>query len=298
MISIGKKGGLHHTTVFDLLNIAFLLIIAIITIFPFYYVLIISFADYGVLSRTSVYIFPTSISLDAYKVVLEAGNIVNSFFVSVFVTVVGTILSMILSIAAGYALSKPLPGRNIMFTFMIFTMFFSGGLIPYYLTIKAVGLVNNVFVLIVPMAVSAFYVILLKNYFATVPPSLEESAKIDGANDLYILWKIILPTCGPIIATISLFYAVDRWNEWYHAMLFIQSKKYYPLQLVLREVLFNFDQMMGSNVGKSIAASRKFTYQRSVQMAIVVIATVPVLLIYPYLQKHFTKGIMLGSIKE
>jgi putative aldouronate transport system permease protein len=294
----GRLNKIEKTGPFDVLNGLLLLLVAMLTIFPFYYVVIISFADYSVLSRTAVYIFPTSFNLDAYKAIMGAGNIVNSFFVSVVVTVLGTILSLAVSVVAAYALSKPMPGRNIIFTFMVFTMFFSGGLIPYYLTVKAVGLVNSPLVLILPMAVNTFYLILLKNYFATVPPSLEETAKMDGANDVYILWKIVLPTCAPIIATIALFYAVDRWNEWYHAMLFIQSKKYYPLQLVLREVLFNFDQMMGSSVGRSIAQSKRFTYQRSVQMAIVVIATVPILLVYPYLQRHFTQGIMLGSIKE
>ncbi len=293
-----KVRRLERASAFDYLNFIILIMVALVTVFPFYYVLIISFADYGVLSSTPVYILPTSISLDAYKTIMEAGNIVNSFFVSVFITVVGTLISLLLSVAAAYALSKPMPGRNVLFTLMIFTMFFSGGLIPYYLTVKTVGLVNNIFVMIMPMAINAFYVILLKNYFATVPPSLEESAKMDGANDLYILWRIVLPTSAPIIATISLFYAVDRWNEWWHALLFIQSKTKYPLQMVLREVLFNFDQMMGGSVGRSIAASRKFTYQRSVQMAIVVIATIPVLMIYPFLQKYFTKGIMLGSVKE
>jgi putative aldouronate transport system permease protein len=230
---------------------------------------------------------------------MGAKYIVNSIFVSFFTTIVGTLVSMLISVAAGYALSKKnLPGRNIIFSFVIFTMFFSGGLIPYYLIVKAVGLVNNILVLVVPMAVNTFNVILLKNYFTTVPPSLEESAKIDGANDIYILWRIILPTSMPIIATVSLFYAVERWNEWWHALLFIQSRNLQPLQMVLREVLFNFDQAIASSIGRSIAQSKKFTYARSVQMAIVVVATVPILLVYPYLQKHFTKGIMLGSIKE
>ena len=282
-------------TFFDIFNYMLMIMVAIITIFPFYYVVIISVADYASMSKQAIYILPTSFTLEAYKTVMGAKYIVNSVFISFFTTIVGTIVSMLLSVAAGYALSKKfLPGRNIVFTFIIVTMFFSGGLIPYYLIVKAVGLVNSVFVLIVPMAINTFNVILLKNYFATVPPSLEESAKIDGANDIYILWKIILPTSAPIIATISLFYAVERWNEWWHALLFIQSRSLQPLQMVLREVLFNFDQAIASSIGRSIAQSKKFTYARSVQMAIIVVATTPILLVYPYLQKHFTKGMFTG----
>lgn len=294
-----KSKIVKKTTAFDVFNFAFMILVAIVTVFPFYYVIIISLADYAIMSKQAVYIFPTSFNLEAYKTVFSAKYIVNSVFISFFTTIVGTLVSMLLSVAAAYALSKKsLPGRNIVFSFIIFPMFFSGGLIPYYLIVKAAGLVNNIFVLIIPMAINTFNVILLKNYFSTVPPSLEESAKIDGANDIYILWKIILPTSAPIIATVSLFYAVDRWNEWWHALLFIQSRSLQPLQMVLREVLFNFDQVIASSIGRSIASSKRLTYARSVQMAIVVVATVPILVVYPYLQKHFTKGIMLGSIKE
>jgi putative aldouronate transport system permease protein len=191
-----------------------------------------------------------------------------------------------------------MPGRNALLTIVVFTMFFSGGLIPYYLTVKAVGLVNNILVLIIPLGINTFNLIIMKNFFTTIPPSLEESAKIDGANDLYVLWKVVLPTSAPILATITLFYAVDRWNEWWHAMLFISNRDMFPLQMVLREILFDFSQMMGSAIGASIRASKVNIYPRSVQMAIVVVTAVPILLVYPFLQKHFTKGILLGSLKE
>ena len=151
--------------------------------------------------------------------------------------------------------------------------------------------------MILPTCVSVFNVIVLKNNFATFPVSLEESARIDGANDLTILFKIVLPTCKPILATIVLFYAVERWNEWWHAMLFITTPTKQPLQIVLREVLFNFDQMKNS-IGAGLAQNSKPVYNRSIQMATVTVATLPILCVYPFLQKYFTKGIMIGAVKE
>ena len=170
-------------------------------------------------------------------------------------------------------------------------------MIPYYLTIKSLGLIDKVAVMILPTCVSVFNVIVLKNNFAQVPPSLEESARIDGANDMTILFRIVLPTCKPILATIVLFYAVERWNEWWHAMLFITTPTKQPLQIVLREVLFNFDQMR-STIGASLAQNTKPVYNRSVQMATVTVATLPILCVYPFLQKYFTKGLMIGAVKE
>jgi putative aldouronate transport system permease protein len=262
-------------------------------------VVIISLADFNNISKQLIYILPTSINFEAYKVIMKGDNILNAFLVSVFVTVIGTAFNMFLSVTAAYGLSKKaMPGRNALLTIVVFTMFFSGGLIPYYLTVKAVGLVNNILVLIIPLGINTFNLIIMKNFFTTIPPSLEESAKIDGANDLYVLWKVVLPTSAPILATITLFYAVDRWNEWWHAMLFISNRDMFPLQMVLREILFDFSQMMGSAIGASIRASKVNIYPRSVQMAIVVVTAVPILLVYPFLQKHFTKGILLGSLKE
>lgn len=285
--------------IFDMMNVGLMLILAMIIIFPFYYVLIISFAKYSDLSQRAVYLFPSSLDFGSYKFLLTANNIVHSFFISVLTAVTGTIFSMVLTTAAGYALSKKeMPGRNALLRFVIFTMFFQSGLIPYFLTLKRVGLVNNLLVLILPVAVNGFYLIIMKNFLSTIPPALEESAKMDGANDIYILYKIVIPTAAPVMATISLFYAVDRWNEWWLAMLFLSKPKLYPLQLTLREILFNFEQMMRVSIGQSIARAKMPVYTRSVQMAVVVITTIPIALVYPFLQKYYSNGIMIGSVKE
>lgn len=285
-------------TPFDYINGVFLLLLAIVTAFPLYYVLIISVGSYKDIVTSNMYLFPSSLDLTAYRSIFETRRIGSSFLVSLFVTVAGTGLGMIVSVAMAYSLSKShVPGMKLAFGLVLLTMFFSGGMIPYYLTIKSLGLIDKVAVMILPTCVSVFNVIVLKNNFAQVPPSLEESARIDGANDMTILFRIVLPTCKPILATIVLFYAVERWNEWWHAMLFITTPTKQPLQIVLREVLFNFDQMR-STIGASLAQNTKPVYNRSVQMATVTVATLPILCVYPFLQKYFTKGLMIGAVKE
>jgi putative aldouronate transport system permease protein len=284
---------------FDVLNVALLTILGLVTLFPLYYVVLISFADYASVQKQLIYILPTSFNTDAYSLVFHEPLFFNSFLVSVFITVTGTLLSMLCTTAGAYALSKKsVPGHRLMFGFILVPMFFSGGLIPYYLTIMNLGLINHIWVLIVPGAVSSFYLILTRNFFQELPPSLEESAKIDGANELSILWKIVIPTSAPVIATISLFYAVDKWNDYWTALLFISSRALYPLQLVLRETILDVTQIMASSIGAQIANSNRPQYTLALQMAILTISTIPIFLVYPFLQKHFTKGIMLGAIKE
>jgi putative aldouronate transport system permease protein len=181
---------------------------------------------------------------------------------------------------------------------IIFTMFFGGGLIPYFLTIQKLGLTNNILVMVIPAAVSTYNLILMKNFFRAIPAELEESARLDGANDFTILVRIIVPVSTAIIATISLFIAVGRWNEWWSAMLFINDTKLYPLQLVLREAIMNINSISTNNTTALAMAERSRTfYQESVKAAIIVISAVPIIMVYPFLQRHFTKGIMIGSVK-
>lgn len=290
---------LNHWTWFDYVNTLFLTVLSVIMIFPLYYTLIVSFASYESIISSKLYLWPTSFSLESYKFIFEGSrDIMHSFFVSVFTTVVGTGLSMLVSVGLAYGLcKKKMPGHTAFTVFIVFTMLFNAGDIPYYLTVKALGLVDSIWVLIVPTAAKAYYIILLRNYMKGISPDLEESARLDGANDIQILRHIILPVCKPILATVGLFYAVDKWNEWWHAFMFITTPERKPLQLMLREILFNFSQMMSSSVGAAIMAAKRPTYGRSLQMAVVVVACVPIMCVYPYLQKHFTKGIMVGAVK-
>lgn len=187
---------------------------------------------------------------------------------------------------------KFVPGVKFLKKAIIFTMLFNGGLIPYYLTLKNLGFINNILVMILPTAISTFYLIIVINYFLTFSKSLEESAKIDGANDIFILFRIVLPASLPTLACITLFYSVDRWNEWWLAMIFISDLNKYPLQLLLRDMLTNYAKLEGH-----LGLSHVKVYDQGLKMAVVVFTALPILCVYPFLQKYFTSGIMVGSVK-
>ncbi len=271
---------------------------AAVTLFPFYNVVIVSFGSIEALARHPLYILPYGFDLTGYMNLLQEKTFFNSFGVSVFVTLVGVAFNMLLSVTGAYALSKKgMPGRNLILAGVLFTMFCNGGLIPYYLVIKSLGLVNSLFSMIIPTGITTTYLIIMKNYFVTIPESIEESAKIDGANDLYILVKIILPISKPFIATFALFYAVDRWNDWWYALIFISETSKYPLQIFLREMLINFNTQLSSSA-QAVIDGQSSIYIQTTQMATIVISAIPILCVYPFLQKHFVKGIMIGSLKE
>lgn len=272
---------------------------AIATAFPFYQTLVQSLSTISDMRAGGVMIWPRSIDFSSYEYIFQQGKVVNGLLISVIVTVSGTLVSLAVTTAGAYALSKSsMPGRNIIFLGIILTMFFSGGLIPFYLTIQGLHLQNSLLVMILPVAVNAFNLILMRNFFGSVNPSLEESAKIDGANDLIILIRIIVPVSLPIIATMSLFYAVDRWNEWFLPMLFINDINLHPMQLVLRDAITNLSQVMNNSMGAQYAAQTRNVYSESVKSAMIIVSAVPILMIYPFLQKYFNAGIMIGSVKE
>ena len=231
---------------------------AIATAFPFYQTLVQSLSTVLDMQSGGVMLWPRSIDFSSYLYIFSQGKVVNGLLISVIVTVSGTLVNLVVTTAGGYALSKSsMPGRNFIMLCIIVTMFFSGGLIPFYLTIQALNLQNNLLVMILPVAVNAFNLILMKNFFGAVNPSLEESAKIDGANDLTILIRIIIPVSLPIMATMALFYAVDRWNEWYLPMLFINDTNLHPMQLVLRDAITNLSQLLNSSMGAQLAAQTR-----------------------------------------
>lgn len=284
-----------------ILNIAITVILtalALAAMFPFYNVIVLSFASVKGMAQHPVYLLPYTFDLTAYKKLFVEPNFYRAFGVSVFVTAAGVTLNMFLSVTGAYALSKKaMPGRNLILSAILFTMFFSGGLIPYYLVVKSIGLVNNVLVMVIPAGITTMYLIIMKNYFNTIPDSIEESAKVDGANDIFILIKIILPISKPFIATFALFYAVDRWNEWYNALIFISDSAKVPLQIYLRELLINMNVQLSSSAA-AVVESKAGVGIQATQMASIVISAIPIMCVYPFLQKHFVRGIMVGSIKE
>ena len=281
----------------DFIIHAILIALLVLAIVPFYYMVLVSFARYEDVAGGAFYLIPKSLDFSSYKLIFSDDTIPRAFIVSTLVTVIGTSVAMLITTSAAYALSKKgMPGRSGIFTYIIITMFFNGGLIPTYLVMKDLGFVDSYLVMIIPLAVNTFFLILMKNYFNTIPESLEESAKIDGANDIYIMIRIVIPVAAPIIATISLFSAVNYWNDWWFPMLFLVDEDKYPLQLLLRRFVIE-KAMLDEISRRSATAAGAFIYLPSVQMATITIATVPILVVYPFVQKYFARGIMIGAIK-
>ena len=283
--------------VFDVVLYILFGMLALITLYPFYNVFIVSFSNTKASVEHSPYIIPYVFDLEGYKTVMKDSYFLKSLFVTLFVTVVGGLLNMVFSIIAAYVLSRRgLIGRKFLLSIILFTMFFSGGMIPTYIVISDFKLTNNIFSMIIPTMLNTYYVIIMKNYFASLPIGLQEAASIDGANALVILLKIYLPISKPFMATFALFYAVERWNGWWEAFLYISDKNIKPLQIYLREVLVNFNTQLTAQA-QSVLSQNKIFIQ-SVQMATIVVTMLPILCLYPFLQKYFVTGIMIGSIKE
>jgi putative aldouronate transport system permease protein len=275
-----------------------LVLLTLAVIFPFYNMLLVSMAKYEDIISMPLYLFPKTIDLQNYRMAILYPNFINSVGVSVFVTVVGTAVSLLTTTMGAYALSRRhLPFRKFFFYLLVLTMYFGGGLIPWYLVMKKLGFVDSIWVMVVPPLINTFYLILMRNYFRGIPDELEESAKIDGANDVQILFQIMVPIAAPIIATIALFYAVDRWNDWWLAMIFLQDPKKLPLTLILRRMVVDATIDLGNAMMNAMRDANIQVHSRSLQMATVTLTTIPILLVYPFLQKYFTKGIMLGAIK-
>ncbi|HZH61836.1 MAG TPA: carbohydrate ABC transporter permease [Metabacillus sp.] len=280
---------------FNWTNIIILTIISLLTILPFIHVVASSFATSAELATKRFVLIPTEWSLAAYKYIFSTDTVLRALGVSVGVTFFGTLWSMLLSVLTAYGLSrKDLVGRRFIMFFIVFTMLFNGGMIPMFLVVKETGLLDSYLSLIIPVSINAFNMIILKSFFQGLPDGLEESAKIDGCNDFGILFRIVLPCSMPVLATISLFYAVTYWNTYMHAILYLNDASKWPIQVLLRQIVvlaggMNYDGANYTDVPPP---------EQTVKMAVIVVATIPVLLVYPFLQKHFAKGALLGSMKE
>lgn len=281
--------------IFNFINASLLTLIALVTVLPFIHVIGSSFATGAEIAEKSFLIFPTKFTLSAYKYIFSTGTVMKAIFVSIFVTVVGTLWSMFLSTLTAYGLSRrDLVGRRYIMFFIVFTMLFNGGIIPTFVVVQKTGLLDSLAALIIPVSINVFNMIILKTFFQNLPAGLEESAKIDGAGDFGILFRIVIPCSLPAIATISLFYGVTYWNTYMHAILYLSDAAKWPVQVLLRQIVvlatgIAYDSAEYSDVPPP---------SQSVKMAVIVVATLPILLVYPFLQKHFAKGALLGSIKE
>lgn len=288
-LSFGEK-------TFDVLNYTVLTILTICTLYPLVYVLFASLSDPTLYMQHSGILWkPLHFNLNAYRLVFENPMIIRGYLNTFIVLIGGLVLNIILTAFGAYALSrKGLRYRKQFMLFIVFTMFFNGGLIPLYFTVKGLGLTNTLLSLIIPQAISAFNLIIMRTAFEAVPDSLEESAKIDGANEFVILFRIMIPLCMPVMAVMLLYYGVSHWNSWFNAMIYVQDRNLYPLQLVLRELLLLND---ASSMATGASGSEVAVIGETLKHATIIVATVPILCVYPFLQKYFVKGAMIGAIK-
>jgi len=282
--------------VFDIVVYFSVTVFTALTIYPFLNVISVSLSDYGSYLKNPMMIIPKNLNFETYKFVLSRPLILSSYRNTIIVTICGTAISMFLTITMAY----PLANRNFkakpFFTYMaVFTMLFNGGLVPNFYLVRSLGLLDTLWALILPGSLSIFNVILMSNFIKSIPDSLEEAARIDGASDIYIMVKVILPLCLPIIATLSLFYAVGRWNSYFNAIVYIRDRQKWTLQLMLREVVLSTNALLKE--GMVDPSIQNIIPLQNVKYTTIVVAILPILFIYPFLQKYFIKGIMIGAIK-
>jgi len=277
----------------DIILLIFLTIWAGVIILPFLNVVGVSFATEKEYYNSMLVLIPKKVTLDNYKVLFQDGRIWIGYRTTLLLVLFGVSLNMFLTTTMAYALSRPIPFRRFFVYFIVITMMFNGGIIPLYLLMKQLNLINTLWSVILAYGVNSFYLIIMRNYFMSLPVSLIESAKLDGASEWRILFSIVLPISMPIIATITLFYTVDRWNEWFNAMIFIRERTLLTLQLALRSIVLERQS------SQYFSASEIYTKQFSegMKMAAVVVTMLPVMCVYPFLQKYFVKGILIGAIK-
>jgi putative aldouronate transport system permease protein len=296
----GTSGMLNKPTVperiFQYANMGFLMVLSIVCLYPLLYVLLASFSDpYYVAQNRGLMLYPVGFNIEAYQMVFKNPLLGSSYLNTIFYVVVGTTFNVFLTALAAYGLSrKNVMWRDPIMMLIVFTMFFEGGLIPLYLIVSKLGLLDTRWALIFPTAINVFNLIIMRTAFQAVPVAMEETARVDGANDFTILFRIVLPLSLPVVAVMVLFYGVYHWNSWFPAMLYLQERELYPLQLVLREILIlnDTDSMLAESGGVDAAPIGE-----TIKYATIIVATAPILGLYPFLQKYFVKGVMIGAVK-
>jgi len=281
------------------LSYAVTIFVLIITLYPFVYVLSMSFSSPNNVITQSVWLLPKGFSVSSYKVIFGDKAVWRSYYNTIWYVVVGTSINVVMTILAAYPLSKTkFFLKNYIMGFIAFTMFFSGGLIPSFININELGLFNTRWTIVLPSAVSAWYIIIARTFFKSLPESLFESATIDGATESQILIRIALPLSAPIISVLVLFYAIARWNEYFSALLYLTNKDLQPLQLYLKRVLLeNSLEYRMDNISFDPTNISSIGISEQIKYSLIIVATLPVICVYPFLQKYFVKGMMIGAIK-
>lgn len=289
---LGKKS--LGDRVFDAAVYALLLSLMIITLYPLIHVLFASLSEGNeIIRHRGILLRPLGFSLEAYRSVFTNPAILTGYRNTLFIVVVGVSLNVCITALGAFVLSrKNVLWNNYFMFFIVFTMFFSGGLIPLYLTVRNVGLLDSVWSLIVPFLINTFNLIIMRTSFMSVPDALEESAKMDGANHFTILFRIVLPLSLPVIAVVTMYYAVEKWNQWFTASIFLKDADLFPLQLILRQIL-----IANSTDAMTTGAGDHYEIGETIKYATIMVATIPILLVYPFIQRYFVKGVMIGALK-
>jgi putative aldouronate transport system permease protein len=290
---------MHHKSfgerAFQAINASLLALLSIAMLFPFLYLFSVSFSSYEDFLGNDLLLWPKHWTLDAYVYILESKAFVRSLLLTCYVTFIGTIVNLFFTSTMAYALSRKIMGQKALMFMVLFTILFSAGMIPTYLVVKATGLLDSLWSLMLPVAIAPFNLIVMRQFFLSIPDELMESSVIDGANDLQSFWKIVLPLSKPSLAAFGLFYAVSHWNTYFAPILYINAPEKWTIQVILRQIV-----LVGEATA-ALAGDNGFNQQppptETIQMAAILLATVPILIVYPFLQKHFAKGVMLGAVK-
>lgn len=283
--------------VFNIIIYGFAILMIIGIVYPLWFILIASFSDASAVSRGDIWIWPKAIQFDAYQELLKQPTIWKSYLNTIVYCVVGTIFQLCINLPAGFVMSRKFIGKKFFTIFLIIPMFIGGGLIPTYLVIKALGLLNTRLVLIVPFSVSCYNIIVIRTFFKqNIPETLWEAAQMDGCSVFRYFIQIVLPLSKAIIAVVGLWVAVGIWNSWFESLIYVSNEDYQPLQLVLRRILISNQSLLGDQTGE--AARMALNLANKMKYAAIVISTVPIMMLYPFLQKYFNQGVMVGSIKE
>ncbi|TCZ78193.1 carbohydrate ABC transporter permease [Paenibacillus albiflavus] len=290
-----KKSRLSGDTLFRSINGILLILVATVTLVPFIYVAAVSVSPIEQVMRGGLILWPEKFTWDSYSIIFSNAHFTQALWMTVLITLVGTGTNLVMTVLFAYPLSKTrLKGRRVILFLVLFTMLFSGGMIPSYLVMKWLGLLNSFWSVIMPGAISAFNLIILKNFFQGIPEALEESARIDGCSNIGVLLKIVLPLSMPALATFTLFYSVGHWNQFFQSIIYVTDSNLWPIQVILRQMIIEGST---EDFKAAIANESIQVVPLTIKMAAIIVATVPILCIYPFLQKHFAKGVMLGSVK-
>ena len=298
-MQLKKKNALRDTksdVVFYIINWFFLALVALIIIYPLYFIVIAAISEPEAVLAGEVFLYPVRITMDGFAKIMEREDVWRGYLNTIIYTALTVVLSLIVTIPAGWALSrKTLPGKKIFMIYFIIPMFFGGGLIPFYNVMSSLGLVNTIWAIILPSILSVWNLFMTKTFFeSSIPGGLIEAAKIDGAGQFRIFFSLVIPLSKAVIAVMALYYAVGQWNSYFNAMIFLQDEKMYPLQLVLKEILIASESTVGGS-GETIL--EQFRLANQLKYVSVIVSSVPVLLLYPFVQKYFAQGVMIGSLK-